>query len=82
MLEVEKLDAVADRGYFNSEEILACEEAGIKATRRWTRPSHPIRTSGSRCGTAFRSFGSMFRNLLRESMSVANSAATLRVGRR
>jgi hypothetical protein len=28
-LEVEKLDAVADRGYFNSEEILACEEAGI-----------------------------------------------------
>ena len=25
-LEVEKLDAVADRGYFNSEEILACEE--------------------------------------------------------
>ena len=28
-LDVEKLDAVADRGYFNSEEILACEEAGI-----------------------------------------------------
>jgi len=27
-LEVEKLNAVADRGYFNSEEILACEEAG------------------------------------------------------
>ena len=26
-LGVEKLDAVADRGYFNSEEILACEEA-------------------------------------------------------
>jgi hypothetical protein len=82
MLEVEKLDAVADRGYFNSEEILACEEAGITATRRWTRRSHPTRTRGSRCGTAFRSFGSMFRNLLRESMSVANPAATLRVGRR
>jgi transposase len=32
MLEVEKLDAVADRGYFNSEEILACEEAGITVT--------------------------------------------------
>ena len=31
-LEVEKLDAVADRGYFNSEEILACEEAGITVT--------------------------------------------------
>src|SRR2546430_14290385 len=31
-LEVEKLDAIADRGYFNSEEILACEEAGITVT--------------------------------------------------
>src|SRR3981081_4804491 len=31
-LEVEKLDAVADRGYFNSEEILACEEDGITVT--------------------------------------------------
>ena len=31
-LKVKKLDAVADRGYFNSEEILACEEAGITVT--------------------------------------------------
>jgi transposase len=31
-LGVEKLDAVADRGYFNGEEILACEEAGITVT--------------------------------------------------
>ena len=31
-LEVENLDAVADRGYFSSEEILACEEAGITVT--------------------------------------------------
>jgi transposase len=31
-LEVEKLDAVADRGYFDSEEILACEKAGITVT--------------------------------------------------
>src|SRR5271168_2125547 len=31
-LEVENLAAVADRGYFNSEEILACEEAGITVT--------------------------------------------------
>jgi hypothetical protein len=29
---VETLDAVADRGYFSSEEILACEEAGITVT--------------------------------------------------
>ena len=31
-LGVEKLDVVADRGYFNSEEIRACEEAGITVT--------------------------------------------------
>src|SRR5207237_1318471 len=31
-LQVESLDAVADRGYFNSQEILACEEAGITVT--------------------------------------------------
>ena len=27
-----KLEAVADRGYFNSPEILACHEAGITVT--------------------------------------------------
>ena len=32
MLDVDKLDAVADRGYFDSEEILACENAGITVT--------------------------------------------------
>ena len=31
-LGTERLDAVADRGYFNSEEILACEQAGIAVT--------------------------------------------------
>jgi len=31
-LEVESLDVVADRGYFSSAEILACEEAGITVT--------------------------------------------------
>jgi transposase len=31
-LAVDELDAVADRGYFDSEEILACEEAGITVT--------------------------------------------------
>jgi hypothetical protein len=29
---VEKLDAIADRGYFSGEEILACENAGITVT--------------------------------------------------
>jgi hypothetical protein len=31
-LETESLDVVADRGYFNSEEMLACEETGITVT--------------------------------------------------
>jgi hypothetical protein len=31
-LEVEELDVVADRGYFSSEEILACDQAGITVT--------------------------------------------------
>ena len=31
-LEVENLDAVADRGYFSSEQIQACEKAGITVT--------------------------------------------------
>jgi transposase len=31
-LEVEKLDVVADRGYFSSEQILTCDEAGITVT--------------------------------------------------
>ena len=31
-LQAGTLDAVADRGYFNSEEILACDEAGITVT--------------------------------------------------
>ena len=31
-LETDRLDAVADRGYFSSEEILECEEAGITVT--------------------------------------------------
>jgi transposase len=29
---MDTLDAVADRGYFDSEEILACEESGITVT--------------------------------------------------
>ena len=30
-LGAETLNAVADRGYYNGEEILACEQAGITA---------------------------------------------------
>jgi transposase len=32
VLEVEELEAVADRGYWDSEEILACKQAGITVT--------------------------------------------------
>ena len=32
MLQTEKLEAVADRGYFSGEEILTCEKAGITVT--------------------------------------------------
>ena len=32
VLQVDRLEAVADRGYFNSPEILACHEAGITVT--------------------------------------------------
>jgi transposase len=32
VLEVETLDAVADRGYWDSQEILACDQAGITVT--------------------------------------------------
>jgi hypothetical protein len=32
VLKTKTLDAVADRGYFNSPEILACQKAGITVT--------------------------------------------------
>jgi transposase len=32
VLDTEELDVVADRGYFDSEEILACDRAGITVT--------------------------------------------------
>jgi hypothetical protein len=32
VLGVDELQAVADRGYYSSEEILACHEAGIEVT--------------------------------------------------
>jgi len=32
VLEADKLEAIADRGYFEGQEIPACEEAGISVT--------------------------------------------------
>src|SRR2546427_6060422 len=39
-LEAPSLDVVADRGYFSSEQILACEEAGITVTLPKPMTSH------------------------------------------
>jgi hypothetical protein len=37
VLGVDKLEAVADRGYFNGEEIKACDDAGITVTTTYYR---------------------------------------------
>ena len=52
-LHTEKLDAVADRGYFNGEEILACEQAGITGDAPQTddvggEVGRPLRQAGLR----------------------------------
>src|SRR5579863_6492427 len=41
-LQVETLDAIADRGYFSGPEILACEQAGITVTLPKPMTSHSI----------------------------------------
>jgi transposase len=41
-LQVENLDAIADRGYFSGAEILACEQAGITVTLPKPMTSHSI----------------------------------------
>jgi transposase len=41
-LQVESLDAIADRGYFSGPEILACEQAGITVTLPKPMTSHSI----------------------------------------
>ncbi len=40
VLETEKLDAVADRGYYKGDEILTCQEAGITVTLPKPQTSH------------------------------------------
>jgi hypothetical protein len=47
VLETDKLDVVADRGYFDSEQILACDQAGISVT-----PPKPL-TSGAKAQGRF-----------------------------
>jgi gas vesicle protein len=57
-LQAENLDAVADRGYFSSEEILACENAGITVT-----PPKPM-TSGMIAKGRFGTLTHLFRMLV------------------
>ena len=40
-LETDTLDAVADRGYYSGQEILACERAGISVTRYLSKRTLP-----------------------------------------
>lgn len=47
VLEVDKLEVVADRGYFDGEEILACEEAGVAVTLPKPMTSNAKRRAGS-----------------------------------
>ena len=60
VLDTDKLEVVADRGYFNGDEILACEQATITVTlprplrsgRCWTRwPAATPRWCPCRCCT-------------------------------
>ena len=53
VLEADKLEVVADRGYFNGEEILACEQADItvtlpKAVAVGCEGARPLRQAGLR----------------------------------
>ena len=48
VLEVEELEAVADRGYWDSEEIFACDQAGITVTL--PKPMTSSATSKGRFG--------------------------------
>ena len=61
-LQADKLEAVADRGYFDGEEILACDEAGITVTL-----PKPM-TSGCKVGRPVRQAG--LRLYLRARMSI------------
>ena len=45
VLGVEKLEAVADRGYYSGEEILACDKAGIAVTL--PKPRHQVWRQGA-----------------------------------
>jgi hypothetical protein len=82
-LGAENLDAAADRGYFNGEEILVCERAGITVTlpKPMSLPKNPIRhmnrarreNQGNFCGDAWPAACSLVVYL--RSVQVAASAS-------
>jgi hypothetical protein len=56
-LETESLDVVADRGYFNSAEILACEKASITVTLpkpMTSKDDQPVGAYSADCDRQFR----------------------------
>src|SRR6202049_692902 len=72
VLQVDKLEAVADRGYFNGEEILACEQAGICVTL-----PKPM-TSGAKSEVVDpRSLADVDHALVRASCGVAETGSIL-----
>ena len=75
-LEVDELDAVADRGYFSSEEILACEEAGISVTL-----PKPL-TSGAKAASANKTFATWPRKTSTFARPVSGWSTTSRMRKR
>jgi len=68
-LDVDELEVLADRGYFSSEEILACEEAGITVTL--PKPQ----TSGSKAKGRF--VKQDFRYLARDDLCICPASEEL-----
>jgi hypothetical protein len=74
-LEAASLDVVADRGYFNGEEILACEEAGITVTL-----PKPMISSSRRKGASVSRTSDMGISLRRVSDELAAAGRVNRLG--
>ncbi len=60
VLQADKLEAVADRGYFDGEEILACEEASIAVTlpkpmTSGAKAKGPVALNGANCKVIWQS---------------------------
>ena len=74
-LGVERHEAIADRGYFSGEEILACEEVGIADTLPKPMTSNSKGKGASASRTSAMSPRRMFTNVPRESGSPTRTRA-------